>query len=113
MSYSQTSYFFYITVLIELWFSLSASHIQILLEVRYHPMPMLGRIKNSWTTSFRSKGLEIEMATEKLELCRLTRSGQNAAEHIQVGDGTASFGSIKLTIICGIKKTCVKNRWIK
>jgi len=45
-------------------------------------MPMLGRIKNSWTTSFRSKGLEVVMATEKLELCRLPRSGQNATEHV-------------------------------
>jgi len=74
---------------------------------------MLCRITNNWATSFRTKGLDVEMSIEKLELCKLPRSGQNAAENVQVGGGAASCGSIKLAIIGGIRKTCVKNRWVK
>lgn len=53
------------------------------------------------------------MATEKLEVCKLPRSGQIAAEHVQVWVGAATYGSIKLAIIGGIKKTYLKSRWIK
>ena len=74
---------------------------------------MLGRIKNSWATSFRTKGLDVEMATEKLELCKLRRSGQNAAENVLIGGRAASCGCIKLAIIGRIRKTCVENRWVK
>lgn len=66
-------------------------------------MPMLGRINYSWVTSFRTEGLEVEMATEELEVCKLPRSGQIAEEHVQAGGGAASFGSINLAII-GKKK---------
>jgi hypothetical protein len=53
------------------------------------------------------------MATDKLEVCKLPRFGKIVAEHVQVGVEAASFGSIELAIIGGIRKTCLKNRWIK
>jgi hypothetical protein len=53
------------------------------------------------------------MANEKLEVCKLPRSGQIASEYVQAGGRGVSFGYIKLAIIGGIRKTYLKSRWIK
>jgi hypothetical protein len=52
-------------------------------------------------------------ATETLVVYKLPRSGKIAAQHAQVGGGAASFGSIKITIVSGIRKTALRSKWIK
>jgi hypothetical protein len=53
------------------------------------------------------------MANEKLEVCKLPRSGEITTEYVQVGGGAACFGYIKLAVIGGVRKTCLKSKWIK